>query len=415
MHQFDAAQDGFNAFDHSLPMDNVPSLRLRATINLATPYTADAPVISDGMMFVAGYGLQQTEVLYAFSEDCAIEVRNCQPLWTADVGYNAQPRVAAGAGMVFVGSDQPTSSNPLARLWAFPIHCALVAGVCSPAWTYDFPTGYPIIASPTILGSQLFVSAGFSPSYGGAFLYAFDTQCSVEHTPCVPTWKGALSVASLGSPAVAGGIVYVTDYGDLRAFRVDCGAGGATCPPLWTAGVGIVGPPTVADGEVFVTGGGFVLAFPALCSRSPCSPLWHGGGASDGSSAVAVADGLVYMVSNDGRLFALPAICHVGSDQLCDPAWTAELRDGHVYSRFTTPAVVNGVVFVTWTSYTKVFIEAFPARCQMGQGNGCPPLWKASVGYYELEGPAVDGPNLFLGGGPFAGPGQVFVFSPSGQ
>jgi hypothetical protein len=414
MHQHDAAQDGFDPTDHALDQHNVSRLRLVSTIGLGTPYTADAPVLADGVLYVTGYGLQQPETLYAFPASCATHggppsSPTCQPLWTATVGFNAQPRVAVGDGMVFVGSNAGPDAQARARLWAFPEQCGRDGAACAPSWVADFSTNYPIDAAPTVADGEVYVSAGFGT---GAAFYAFDVDCGIDGSTCAPRWQAPLAVASLGSPAVAAGVVYVTDYGDLRAFAVDCASSGATCSPLWVANEGIVGPPTVADGRVFITGGGFVWAFPADCAQSPCQPLWRGGGASDGSSAVAVADGLVYLVSDNGTLYALPVECRARRGR-CPPRWTARLRAGHIYTRFTTPAVVDDVLFVTWTTSSTPWVAAFPTTC--GTASHCNALWHATTGHYELLGPAVVEGRVFLGGGPLDGPGAVFTYAVRGD
>jgi outer membrane protein assembly factor BamB len=418
MHQFDTGQDGYSRSNRGLDSHTVSNLRLRTTVDLGNPYTADAPVISDGVLYVTGNGLQQQETLYAFDASCRttdglLGNHSCSPLWTASVGYNAQPRVAVGDGMVFVASSSPSATKPTGRLWAFPVACREGGAACAPAWTHDFPTAYPLGAAATISGHHVFVTAGFGPS-GGAFVYAFPTRCGAPRGSCAPAWRAPLSVGSLGSVAVAGGVVYVTDYGDLRAFAADCGTGGGTCAPLWIGQVGIVGPPTVDDGRVFVSGGGFVWAFSAAgCGQAQCSPLWRGGGNSDGSSAVAAARDTIFLVSNNGTLYALPERCRPGVVGVCPPTWTAQLRDGHIFSRFTTPAVVGDVVFVTWTTGSKAWAAAFDTRCHVAAGP-CPELWKGTAGYFELLGPAIVGDRLYFGGGPLAGPGKVFQFAASG-
>ena len=400
MHRFGPAQDGFNPNEHTLNRQNVGKLTLQATTSLAKPYTADAPLISDGVMYVTGYGLQDLEYLYAYDLACVSAKSGCVQIWSALVGFNSQPRIAVGDGMVFVASDAPHGNPEVGRLWAFRAGCGTSAAVCSPAWIADLPETQVLDAPPTVTDGLVFVATS---SIQQAHLYAFDVHCGTAGASCSPRWKGPIAVAGRGAAAVADGIVYIADYGTVSAFDINCGIHGATCAPLWKGGVGIADAgAAVADGKVFVTSGGQMYAFAARCSRAVCTPLWSGGDFSDGASAPAIAGGTAYMVTNKGVLYAFPLLC----DSRCRPLWTGIVSDDHVFAG-STPAVANGVVYVTWSSNRpERWLQAFPAACHMG----CLPLWTGTAGYFEFLGPAVAGGKLFVGGGPFSGPGQVFVF-----
>lgn len=408
MHRFNAAQDGFNPVESRLGRANVGHLRLRGTLELTTPYTADAPVVAGGILYVTGYGLQQQELLYAFDAKCAAHGGHCAPLWTADVGFNSQPRLAVGAEMVFVASNPNTQSpQPDGRLWAFPARCGIKGATCSPAWVADFPGANPLDEAPTVADGMVFVTDGFVESPGVASVFAFDVHCGHGGASCTPRWQAPISVSGTGSVAVSGGIAYTTDYGQVSAFDIHCGTGGAVCRPLWQGPVGIVaGGAAVADGKVFVDAGGQVFAFPARCAQAVCAPLWHGGARSDGTSEPAVADGIVYMASDRGLLFAFPVRCRGH----CAPLWTATLRDGHIYVGNATPAVANGVVYLTWSQTTyhsaQRWLVAFPTTCT----SPCKALLVTTAGFYQLLGPAVANGHLYLGGGPYQGPGAVFTF-----
>jgi outer membrane protein assembly factor BamB len=76
-----------------------------------------------------------------------------------------------------------------------------------------------------------------------------------------------------------------------------------------------------------------------------CSPLWTAttGGAIEASPAIA--NGIVYIASTDGKLYAFDALGNAncsGTPTVCNPLWTAA-GDFSVSS----PAVVNGVVYVS--------------------------------------------------------------------
>jgi outer membrane protein assembly factor BamB len=110
--------------------------------------------------------------------------------------------------------------------------------------------------------------------------------------------------------AIADGVVYTASsaLGRLLAFKVGCRTDGGVCLPLWTGQVGdsSSATPTVANGLVF-TGGNpnNVVAFKVGCGSggASCDPVWvgHTGVAV---SSVAVANGVLYVTSNDAYLYA---------------------------------------------------------------------------------------------------------------
>jgi outer membrane protein assembly factor BamB len=415
--RYDAAQTGYNPIENQLNRQNAGDLQLTAAYHLGTTFTADPPVVSNGVMYVTGYGLQTQEFLYAFNAQCAVQQNNCSPLWTADVGFNSQPRLATADGYVFVASNSNSTilSPPNGRLWAFKTDCAGSQGdgnkppVCQPAWVADFPGSNPLDKAPTVSNGMVFVSDGFVELPNVASIYAFDENCGTGGASCQPVWQAPISVAGTGSVAVSDGVAYIGDYGEVSAYGIHCATGGAVCAPSWRGPFGIVaGGVSVADGEVFATGGGFIYAFPAMCGQPVCAPIWYGGEASDGASQAAVANGIVYFESDSGDLFAFPTLC----SGLCQPLWTAVLRTGHVYVGESTPAIADGVVYVTWSQSTfhsaQRWLEAYPTSCSAT----CHQLFKGTAGFWELTGPAIANGNLYLAGGPFSGPGVVFVWSP---
>lgn len=401
MHRFGPAQDGFNPNEHVLNRENVDRLRLTGSLTLGTPYTADPPVVSDGVLYVTGYGLQQTEYLYAFPLDCMQE-SVCSPIWFATVGFNSQPHVAVGEGLVVVASTAPSSFPQPGRVWAFRVGCASGGAQCRPSWVADFPGTQAIDSAPTIADGLIFVSVGF---LNHPYLYALDADCGSGGSSCKPRWRAPVATDGRGSVAVADGIAYVTDYGGVSAFGVHCAQDGRTCKPLWHGSVGIVsGGAAIADNKVFVAAGGFVYSFDANCRQTECLPIWTGGEGADGISAPAVAGGLVYALTNGGDLFAFPVDCRAR----CRPKWSATVFDRHIFAGLT-PAIGNGVVYVTWAAGAgpQRWLEAFPTDCH----TPCSELWRGTAGYYEFLGPAIVGGRLLVAGGPIAGPGKVFQFS----
>jgi hypothetical protein len=171
---------------------------------------------------------------------------------------------------------------------------------------------------------------------------------------CTPIWEGETGGPIYSAPAVANGKVYVGTY-DEKLYAFDaagingCGAGvPRECTALWTATTGgqIFSSPAVANGVVYVGSDDDKLyAFDAAgvtrCSGGTCLPLWTGGTAGQVMSSPAVANGVVYVGSNDDKLYAFGVGC-AGGGGSCSPLWSAT-TGGAVES---SPAVANGVVYV---------------------------------------------------------------------
>ncbi len=140
---------------------------------------------------------------------------------------------------------------------------------------------------------------------------------------CGPLWTAGVN-SNLGirsSPAVAYGTVYIGDECSVFGHAYNCGntphfyAFNATTGAVrWTA-IGssafVRSSPGVANGVVFVgSGDGNLYAFDAAgsidCSGTPtsCSPLWAGTTGDAVESSPAIANGMVYVGSDDGKLYA---------------------------------------------------------------------------------------------------------------
>jgi hypothetical protein len=90
---------------------NVSKLVTRAAITLGSPLSAAAPVIADGLVFVAEYAdtFGQPGEIEAFPETCgAPQGLSCHPVWTAMVSYDDSAGLAVADGKVFVNTLLPS-------------------------------------------------------------------------------------------------------------------------------------------------------------------------------------------------------------------------------------------------------------------------------------------------------------------
>jgi len=190
-------------------------------------------------------------------------------------------------------------------------------------WTWD--VGSSDVGSPLVADGVLYVNAAGS-------LHALDTATGDE------IW----SISPGGGVAVDDGIVYVcnSDLASLRTIDPENG------DLLWTGitGEGSLAGPVVANGLVYIHSNvGYLYAFDASgCAEEICSPLWGGETPLvDDHQNPAVADGKLYMGSN-GTFYAFDANGCEGSE--CSPLWVTETS----CSSFDhPPSVANGVVYTT--------------------------------------------------------------------
>ena len=305
--------------------------------------------------------------------------------WTAAIGEATYSSATVADGVVYIGAQDGTVDG---RLYAFPVGCASGGGTCTPLWTAVTTLG--IQATPAVADGVVYVGSG---SEDGK-LYAFAVGCASGGGTCSPLWTANVGDVR-SSPAVSGGVVYITSYGsgELYAFAVGCASGGGTCSPLWTANVGMAtrSSPAVADGVVYV--GSFdddLYAFPVGCRTDggTCSPLWIGATGSYIESSPAVSGGVVYVGSEDGNLYAFPVGCRTDGGT-CLPLWTG--ATGGIID-ISSPAVANGAVYVG-SDDGKLY--AFPVGCR-SDGGTCTPLWTGSTGGQILSSPTVSGGVVYL-------------------
>ena len=166
------------------------------------------------------------------------------------------------------------------------------------------------------------------------------------------------------------------------------GAHGPDSELLWTADLFGTEPdtdPTVSKGIVYIVANdGYLYAFGTRCSTGggTCSPVWRGNVLAPSQSAPAVANGVVYVDTGAGDLYAFKVGCATGGG-VCDPVWYASTGIGFHGS----PAVTNDMVYVANGSR----LYAFAVGCGTN-GAQCLPVWrshKSRVGAFVAGSPAV--------------------------
>ena len=361
-----------------------------------------SPAVTGGMVYVGS----EDGKLYVFRQTpdatCSGVPLVCPPLWTATLGGPVLSSPAVVNGIVYVGAD---------KLYAFDAtgttNCSGVPKTCAALWTTGFLSG-GAEASPTISANNVLYVLG-----GGGVFYAFDgagtTNCGGTPKVCNPLWSVDLGGNDgRSSAAIANGMVYVGSFtGRLYAFKNTSSCSG-TCSPLWTAPMGtrVWSSPAVDNKVVYIgSDDGNLYAFDGTgttnCSGSPktCAPLWTAatGGLDISLSSPAVANGVVYLGSTDGKLYAFDATgttnCS-GTPKTCAPVWTAPTT---AEIRHSSPAVANGVVYVGSQDHNLYAFAADGTTNCAGTPKTCSPLWVAPTGAGISSSPTIANGWVYVG------------------
>jgi outer membrane protein assembly factor BamB len=264
---------------------------------------------------------------------CAYVAASGTNLWCA--GNNYLPDAPSGAAVVdgiayfgsALGSVFAIDAASGAQLWSAPISSDNAA------------------SSPAVANGVVYIN--------GDSLFAFDAKTGAQ------LWSSSI-LDGTSSPAVVGGVVYCGGGAGLAAFDATTGA------VRWSVSPGgplsIVGDsPAVAKGMIYIgatvpgqhgSSSGVLYALKARTGKI----IWSAPVASGITSSPAVANGVVYVGSDDGTLYAFNA------------KTGAELAAVAGVAGQSSPTVADGVVYSETTVSGELFAlglgagEAGPAR-----------------------------------------------------
>ena len=173
----------------------------------------------------------------------------------------------------------------------------------------------------------------------------------------------------------------------------------------WTGKTGnaITSSPAVAGGVVYVgSQDGKLYAYAVGCGSGgrACDPLWTGAaGTAIAYSSPAIANGVVYIGSWQGNLYAFDAAgvtgCS-GTPKTCTPLWTASMMGASIAS---SPTIAAGVVYVGGTNDKLYAFDAAGVAGCSGSPKTCAPLWTATTGSWIEASPAVANGVVYIGSG----------------
>jgi len=339
---FSPNHKGVNPYENVLSPSTVGSIGLHWSYNA----TGSSPVIADGVVYFASSGS-----LYALNATTGA-LR-----WKTSVTGNSYTDPAVANGVVYVGSTDGNlyalNGQTGAILWSYTTGepftgdptvangvvyfgageergyvYALTAGNGHLLWRFT-TLGQYVPHTPAVANGMVYVGSEGSFTSDENSLYALNATTGQQ------VWRYSATANPFSSPAVANGIVYVGNVdGRVRALNAANGL------LLWTfmserTPVSIETCPAVADGTVYVASDdGYLYALNAYNGFL----LWKydAGQYKPIESSPAVANGLVYFGSAfTGALYAVSTA--TGALSWYYPADICQ---------YCSPAVTNGIVYV---------------------------------------------------------------------
>lgn len=394
---------GFNSGETALGAANVGALTLKWTAEVG-PATASSPAIANGVVYITGPAVGLAAFSAGGTTGCSGAPKTCTPLWVGPMDVFSGSSPAVSGGVVYVGGNVNNTFDGVdGVLYAFDAAgstgCSGTPTVCHRLWIAESES--PAASSPVVANGLVYM--------GVDGLQAFDaagsTGCSGTPKVCAPVW-GTTGSGGLSSPAVAGGVAYQLSSGTLEAYdatgATNCSGTPATCTPTWTAtnppGPGIAAPfdssPAVSGGLLYIgSGDGKVRAFKTAATfpqctgvvPKTCNPAWSRTIGANVVSSPAVANGVVYVGSDDDKLYALNATTGA-------VLWTAP-TGGDVDS---SPTVANGVVYVGSDDGKLYAFDAAGTTGCSGSPTVCTPLWSHTTGGEVASSPSVVSGNVYV-------------------
>lgn len=264
--------------------------------------------------------------------------------WRYDTGGNLRSTAAISGAVAYFGTND-----------GYLIALDLLTR--KPRWSFDLG-GYPVRASPAIADRTVYLANGFS-------VFAIDADTGTQR------WKFAMEYAGESSPTVVDGVVYVASK-ENRLYALDAETG---------------------EQRWFYKTDGLLFGSPSVSSESVVI------GGDDGDLfAIDRDDGnLDWKLTLDSGIFSTPAIdgerVYVTTKNKTTVAIDLESGDEiwtYPVGGSASPAVADGVVFIGSDDGAIYAIDA---------AKGGDPLWLFATGSPGVRSPIVAGDEVFFAAG----------------
>lgn len=286
------------------------------------------------------------------------------------------------------------------------------SSVAKLAQKWSFPTGASVTASPVVANGILYYGSKDDTLYArnagtGKSLWSYATDSSITSTPAVDNnrvfvlsssgafyalnattgkylWKQPTDGGSDSSPVTANGVVYVGSYydGNLDAFNE------VTGKMLWLFHTnGPLDSPAVANGIVYVgSQDGYVYALNAATGAQ----IWKHDTGKIVESSPAVAAGHVYIGTEAGTLYSLSASTGAVTWARTPDHWAME----------DSPAVAGGYVFIA-TNGERLY--------SFSTATGTVKWSSVATDLESLSSPSIADGVLYIGDSTLGGGGQYNI------
>jgi outer membrane protein assembly factor BamB len=283
-----------------------------------------SPAVSDGVVYTAS-----NSGIYALNASNGVE------LWKSlsGLGFDSSPAVVNG--ILYIGSDNVYALNATtgAQLW-------------------NYSTGSSVFSSPAVVNGIVYVGSSNA-------LYALNAASGTR------LWSFPNGYRIFSSPVVVNGFVYFGSL-DNNVYALDASSG----VMRWSFSTqdAVYASPAVADGVLYISSwDGNVYALNANTGVK----LWSHAYGAPLAWTPAVANGMVYILNIE----ALNASTGV-------TIWNYATGGGQ-----STPAVVNGVVYIGSWDYNVYALNAFNGE----------KIWNYATNYYVDSSPAVAYGMVYIG------------------
>jgi outer membrane protein assembly factor BamB len=242
-------------------------------------------------------------------------------IWTYMTNENIESSPTVVDNVVYIGAGNYSATRDSGHIYA------LQAATGEVLWSYQ--TGGPVDSSPTVTDGRVYVGC-----QDGNF-YVLDASTGNK------LWSVKTGIIQHSSAAVVVNIIYICSSDFLYALNAENGM------QLWnyTADWGyLASSPMIANNIVYLSSDG-VYAFDALTGNL----VWHqpGDRYPNSMSTPALADGVIYVGTGDGYVWALNAT--IGTKR-----WEFNTESTVAAS----PAIANGIIYVSSCNGTLYSLDA---------------------------------------------------------
>lgn len=342
--QFNAAHTNYNPYETILSPSTVSQLTLAWSFHPSASEVSSSIVANGVVYFIQGS--------YLYGRDALTGARKMTKFVSNN--YSNFNALSFNNGLLYIGIPQGL--------------IAINATTSRTVWQFSFSG--TVLPDPIVAGNLVYIIGGTS---GELTLYALNAATGAIQ------WSYSYTQVGVTTPAVANGIVYLPVGNSLYALNAMTGA------VQWTYTIqsGGMSSPSIVNGTVYCYCGVGLAALDAATGTLK----WNNTKIPDGSSPLAVAGGVIYFGTGSGTVYAIFA----GNGKV---KWTAPISTstipslsvangvlytseknnlfaidaatgsvlfqqtlGSLYrvSSITSPAIVNGMVYITtindWTLY----------------------------------------------------------------